>query len=287
MGKNWKIFPDAISGFINMSDCDDTINGICLTNKTFKECMDISENSGYYLTLDNGNTICVPLSSPPYLNPVYKIQSKDDFKELKNVKVDFFINTDIYKFPPDLANVVFYRDIFSVITEKNKGDKDIQFIHSIDTAGEASKFIPVKYGDILLLSIYGTSLFASIDKNNNLIWDATNNTTFKIIGKKTGEFLTYSDTFSLETQNVNKYTIENITLESKMVGYYCENNKCKSINIKDMEKRGNGGRYKGLIISRHEKCWLTCNKSSKIKTFTVLIILSIIIIILYYSLTSV
>jgi hypothetical protein len=101
----------------------------------------------------------------------------------------------------------------------------------------------------------------------------------------------------------NKNIIYKFTLTSKMLGYYCDGRDCKQVPIKDIEKVGSAGLYKGVTVGRNPDCWGVCkylilgtnstvklenspniiktsNNHSYIKNIFILILSMIIIIIL-------
>jgi hypothetical protein len=57
----------------------------------------------------------------------------------------------------------------------------------------------------------------------------------------------------------NKIFICTFTITSKMLGYYCDGRECKPVPIKDMNKSGMSGRYKGVTVGRNPSCWGVCN----------------------------
>ena len=43
-----------------------------------------------------------------------------------------------------------------------------------------------------------------------------------------------------------------------MTGYYCENQQCKSVPIKDIQTSGQSGTYNGITVERQPGCWGMC-----------------------------
>ena len=43
-----------------------------------------------------------------------------------------------------------------------------------------------------------------------------------------------------------------------MLGYYCDNNDCKPVPIRDMEPDGKKGKYMGVTVGRDKNCWGVC-----------------------------
>lgn len=316
----WMIWSETILDNIKIADCKDTVNGICLSGKTVQQCIDecVGEcAAGYHVQFRNGNTICVPIrtSIHPYLNPVYRLRNQTIYPELKEVKVSTFVNTNIFPFPPDYANVVFYRDVLTIKetvynttigTEtakiENRGmiylglrvDNNIELLPTQQTATQVSQHIPLRYGEPFHISVPNTSLLAvmSITLAPALEWNSTsgmfygNDTSFRIMpiddSKRVGDIVSYDDKFAIlyaddsvvvVDSNYNYLTTEYNSLEnilnekkaictfqfiSKMMGYYCDGSKCKSVPIKDIQTFGTSGRYNGMIVGRNIGCWGLC-----------------------------
>ena len=64
---------------------------------------------------------------------------------------------------------------------------------------------------------------------------------------------------SLEQIASNKKFLYQFTMESDMMGYYCDGRECKPVPIKDMKKSGQMGRYKNVTVGRDPNCWGVCN----------------------------
>jgi hypothetical protein len=148
------------------------------------------------------------------------------YPELKNVKISTFVNTNIFPFPPELSNSVFYRDILIIENvEQNKylqtnnndviyldsSNKNlIQIIQSKSSAVQINKYYPVCYGDHVQFCIPGTSFFIKETENGKLKWEPSleilyeNDMEFKIVpidknsDKKIGDIITYGDVFAIE-----------------------------------------------------------------------------------------
>ena len=84
--KEWLIWENtAIDDMdLNRVGCSDTIEGICYTNLSIKDCIDKSKDGfGYHVQFKNGNSICVPLrtSQYPTLNVIYKLVNQNNHPE--------------------------------------------------------------------------------------------------------------------------------------------------------------------------------------------------------------
>ena len=234
--EKWLIWENTVLNRIYLSDCNDTINGICLKDKTVKQCLNECTGecgAGYHIDFGNGKSICVPIRTDIHknLNPVYRLRKQSMYPDLDGTKVSTFINTEKYLFPPDAANVVFYQDHLTMINTHNgyslgnnineqiengslvymeKGnDLNIQLLPASMSAVQIIQYKPVLFGDYVQLSIPRTSLVAEISVNisNALQWSSnlTNHSghdfAFRIMPinnkRKIGDILTYSDIFAL------------------------------------------------------------------------------------------
>jgi hypothetical protein len=231
----WYIWPETVLDILEISDCNDTINGICLSGKSVEDCIDQCVGdcaAGYHVQFDDGRTICVPIrtSIHPDLNPVYRLRTQNIYPELSHVKISTYVNTEVFPFPPDSANVVFYQDILtlkdsvygttirttsahdeghSLIYMTKGGDENIQLVSNTDTAGKLSQYEPVRYGEPFQIAVPNTSLLARLGKTqkDTLEWELVVNMfsnldiSFKIISingeKKLGDVLSYGDIFAI------------------------------------------------------------------------------------------
>ena len=228
---NWLIWPNTILNKMERSDCNDTIDGVCLDNQSLDECIDRCTGdcgAGVYFKFHDGKSICVPIRTALWanLNPIYHLRRQDDknpklkYYDIKDVDVSVFVNTDKFPNPPDEGNAVFYFDIISLKTsDKYISTKyiqgtshtlnitkdltnNIQIIPQIITAGANEDNIPLKYGDKFNITIPGTNITAS-NINNKLAWtvipvDLSELTYMSFtfnppIGKKTGDVVTYDN----------------------------------------------------------------------------------------------
>ena len=240
----WMVWPKTTLDSIIISDCNDTINGICLSGKTISQCIDECKegcDAGYHMEFENGTTLCAPLltNNRPHLNPVHRLRRKEIYPELKNVKISTFVNTDYFPFPPDEGNVIFFQDILTIsdkvnrmsITVKNKTLSDdliyledvkhnLQFIDALITAEQVERYMPLRYGQPCQIAIPGTSLLISVSSKNTLEWKessrlfSTENTTFELIPidstKKIGDLVSYNDVFGITHIYGNSLVVANI-----------------------------------------------------------------------------
>ena len=82
---NWLIWPNTIMNNLYTTDCVDSVKGVCLKNKTLKECLkecNINCSVGYHIKLSNGNSICIPLDDTKYktLSPYYLLRNQNSVK---------------------------------------------------------------------------------------------------------------------------------------------------------------------------------------------------------------
>ena len=175
---------------------------------------------------------------------------------------------------------------------KKENKNNLQFRETTQTLGQISQYIPLQYGVPVQISIPGTSLLISNSDKNILTWNAspivfsTEKTTFTVRSldpKKNKDKIAYGDVFyitygsensivvintkfsrlevvkdSLDQIDINKQFLYKFTLESNMMGYYCDGRECKQIPIKDIETNGPIGRYKNVTVCRDPNCWGVC-----------------------------
>lgn len=232
-GKDWVVFPETTFTNINLNDCNDTIGGVCYTNKTFDECVAFCENdpdkmcsAGYYLRTKKGENICIPLRTDLYndYQPYYMLKDKSYYPEMDDAESTVFINRKVSPYPPNLANVMFYKDHLQIqnthnktimgispknkITFKIKSNQNIQIYPAVLGTTHMTKYLPIAHGDSIVVIIPGTSLVLRQDTdNNNIIWDQVALTihnpenSFKIFSmrddKKVGNFMDYDEDFYL------------------------------------------------------------------------------------------
>jgi len=232
----WMIWPNTVFDIIDIVDCNDTINGVCLKNKTIQECIDTCVGScaaGYNITFEDGRSVCVPIRTDihPYLNPAFRLRKKSLYQKLDNVRVSTFINTDIFPFPPESANMVFYRDIITIenpangdtigtetttvegnsLIQMGKGDdSNVQLIPDQESASQINQYMPLRYGDPFQVSVPATALRAKESDvvEGALEWESSTGETdvsgmaFKVVpidgSKNIGDIVTYDDIFALQ-----------------------------------------------------------------------------------------
>ena len=193
--KQWNIWSNTILENMELSDCNDTIDGVCLQNKTLEEC--ISECSGQcgagvYFKFSTGKSICVPIRTGmhPTLNPVYRLRKQEYYNLLpKNVDVSVFVDTHKFSYPPNMGNSIFYYDFITLETVdtnrflhikntvKNNiitflpknSNSTIQILPVITTAGNFQSNFPILYGNRFILIIPGTNIIA-LKKGEELEW---------------------------------------------------------------------------------------------------------------------
>ena len=248
--KNYLIWPN--TAFDNMKyytvGCENALNGLCINNLSIKDCIDQSTGTGYHVQFKNGNSLCVPLRNDYNdVNLVYKLVNQEIHHELNDVSISTFLDANIYPFPPEYPNVIFYFDILKIKNiesqlflnvidnkyinfEKNK-NSILQFVPSVTYRKGIVKYKPIMYGDEINIIIPGTSLILSqnidnenfefiesliynyYDENNNI-----NNFTFKIYPldengvfykEKLNKPVTYNDNFTLI------YSQNNVTIVDK------------------------------------------------------------------------
>lgn len=309
----WYIFPETTLSDIRVDDCVASVTGKCEITNTLEDCIKLTEEYpdsyvGYYIETPDKKNICVPIKKipgGPSIGPYYRLRSQKIYPEMTNVKSTVFVNK-IYPFPPDHTNCVFFTDRFiltSVLgsTPKIKPDfigiKDqgkgvtkvtwgdtplqLQFLPDEITRTYISKFLIIRSGDNIVVSIPGTSYVLRYG-SQGLSWSMRVNTlqgvnnSFQVhaVGKKDGEFVTFSDEIFLK--NSGRYvgrrdtdsfldlvdSDSKVTLKftPKVQGYYCKGGKCTPVKLEEGEGKGLELFKDGNIIHRNPNCWKICEK---------------------------
>ncbi len=192
---SWLVWPETLLNNMELSDCNDTINGVCLTNKSLAECIDECHDdcgAGLYFELPNDKSICVPIRTDmhPTFNPIYRLRRQKYYDGLGDIKVHTFVNTSKFSNPPNQGNAILYYDIVTLLNPSSKkiitaqytagGDNiinmttnpigNIQFIPIIYTAGVMEEDFPILYGDKINIVIPGTNLTMTPSKKDILEW---------------------------------------------------------------------------------------------------------------------
>lgn len=234
--KHWLVFPNATFSHIDILDCDDTVRGVCIDDLTLSQCINVCEldsewcGAGYHVQFKNGHSICAPLRTGihPDLNPVHRLRKQSVYPAFDNVSVNTFINTRVYPFPPEQANVVFYRDIIILKNEESDltlgsrafivengdvagfgmdTDLRVTLISSIRSASQVAMYRPVAYGDFFNINVANSALvLQQTGDNPSLEWQHSFGLSpmdFQLqilpIGddKKIGDVVTYGDRFTI------------------------------------------------------------------------------------------
>jgi hypothetical protein len=230
---SWYIFNDATIDHIEYDDCNDTVNGKCENTKDIEECIRICDEAGddhcdmgYFIkTPDKKQNYCVPIRKIPknVTFPFFRVKRKALYPELKNVDSKIFIRKNQHTFPPNIANVMFYRDTFVIENVKTglqvgfsnsdtlhqevifnkKSSLHAQFLPALVFRTAMEKYVSVKNGIALTINIPNTSIILRKQPNSmHLSWlfhassaYVPNNTiTINCEYKKYDEPLNYADT---------------------------------------------------------------------------------------------
>ena len=232
--KDWYIFPDTTLDNLKLDDCPSSVTGKCENVKTVEECIQICHDNqpcfaGYFIETPDRKNICVPIrkiSGGPSIGPYYRLRNQNIYPELKNVKSSVF-TSQIYKFPPDRANNIFYTDNFvltNISTNKSIGfSKDegqnsigdlltdnpiyIQYLPKNIARTYTSRYLMVKNGDEIIINVPNTA-YTLKDYNKLISWNMNISTVensqniFQVfsadINKKLGDFLDYQDILYLK-----------------------------------------------------------------------------------------
>lgn len=244
----WIIWPNSTLSAITISDCNDTVEGICYKDLSIQECMQRcpGDNCGFglYTKFKNGESICTPIRSivHPELTPLYRLRNQSYYNLDPNVvSMSVFVNTNLFPFPPNFANTVFYGDVLALknvdsgltlnteIPRKKGGgpcimDKPIDSILTLQpkvrTANSVIHDQPIVFGDDVILSVKGSSYVAQVQNDggvNPIVWKEALGilggigTAFKIIPvdptKKIGDLVTYSDEIAFQYKGIGMIAV--------------------------------------------------------------------------------
>ena len=276
---------------------------------------------GYHVTLPDKSTICVPINDlgDRNINPLYMLKPQSVL-ELKRVEVSTFINTDKIPFPPKDIDTIFYEDdinMQSVSNDQYIGAKAVDKINETPPVLSLDKFKlnfltvnaenellqrnkKLYYGDQVLINVPDTDII--LTKNKGLLWNQIlqpfkNDNYFTVKSKdgKKGE-VKINDEIMLETEgeflksNVNSLEISQLSdndssflfrINSMILGYYCEGDKCKKGDINSVKDKKHA--------TRSPFCLNLCKKGSldfstsppKNKDWIYIIVATIILVIIF------
>lgn len=169
---------------IDISDCDDTIYGKCLKNKTLSGCINECKNHpscsyGYYIETPNQN-LCAPIRSKLPNETFYfsRLLQQSVYPELDGTKSTVFVKKNGIDFPPNRSNIVFFADRLSLksvltglflnsnddaVIKFDKKEFDIQ-LHDPNSMLYNNKegYVPVLNGGGIALNLIGTSLYLTV-----------------------------------------------------------------------------------------------------------------------------
>ena len=238
---DWLIWPDTTLDSVELSDCNDTLEGICYRDISIEDCMDRcpADNcgAGLFVKYKNGKSMCVPIRTGihPLLTPLYRLRNQSLYNFDPNfVKMSVFVNTKLFPFPPNLANAVFFGDVLELEDVENnrvldtdipvkqgpneyctlkKGATSVLTLQPVfRSANSIVHDRPIVYGDNFILVVKGTSYVMQVDASGSLIWkDALGiagdlNMTFYLKpadpSKNYGDIVTYSDKVAIMYNNI-------------------------------------------------------------------------------------
>jgi hypothetical protein len=232
--RSWLIFNKATISNLEVFNCTSTVDGKCTYGMTLQECIDSADSTsgmGYFVEPSSGKSICahIDTSIHPRIDYTKILRNQSLYPALNSTESTVFLDAGKYKFPPNQANIVFYRDImnlYSVNTglllggDKYKTDNlepigfdsvasglNIILTYEKQIPIQGGIFVPVQYGDKFNIRIPSTSLVLQKDVDSDIfVWipsvsssSITHNLfTFKIPeGKKKGDSVVYGDRFEL------------------------------------------------------------------------------------------
>lgn len=228
----WYIWNDKVLDNLEFSDCNDSIKGYCIKNKTTKECIDSCKGNdcsyGYNITLSNKERICANIANKGNnTNPIYRLIPKDSVKGLKNVKIDTFINKDVFPYPPNNGLKVFFQDLCNLQNINTSKVLDLNNIINKDSNTKVrlskkcknelqiisnklktffSESTIVTFGENLEINLPSSILFIKALSNSILYWSSAtisyNDDAYTLVleslTKKDGEHINYGDEFLIK-----------------------------------------------------------------------------------------
>ena len=179
MDGSWALFKDiTFDPFKPPRACRDTIHGICYEDISLSDCINKCKKSpecdaGYYLQ-NNNKSYCLDLMTgiAPDTNPVLYMRKKDDFKDTNNLSTYTFINTDVFPYPPNDANILKYDDIIllhNVETNSNLATNDTKGIILFDKNKSTDIRIISRYPRHIINSVKYQELIGLIIPETNLL----------------------------------------------------------------------------------------------------------------------
>jgi hypothetical protein len=177
----------------------------------------------------------------------------------------------------------------------NKGERlNITFFPDDINSLNVAPYVPVIYGDFVHINVANSALVMKKDDvTQEVIWSQslgveTTDLAFRILPisrGKIGEPVAYGDKIMFTYATEGIYLIVDLyagntlvfhsgdyerlrsldtyyptfTLESKMMGYYCDNGECKSVPISKFDVDGVSATYKGSRAMRMKGCYGMCS----------------------------
>lgn len=239
----WNVFNSSTFSSLDTIDCNDTVEGICYTDKTFDECTQTCEKSskqpcnyGYYIENDDRSICVVSRIKSMDINPNYRLRNKRIYPELDLYKSTVFIDKTKYPYPPNdiivklddrniLQNVETGKKLSLTLTNDTEfpvkftktGRTSIQILPLIPSALKSEKYTAVKYSKRYLLNIPESSLIMNKNQDkNDMVWkpklissistqqNTLGSVSFVPIDKSyQNSFVNYSDNFYIFFEETN------------------------------------------------------------------------------------
>ena len=252
--KDWLIWPRTVLENMELSDCNDTIDGVCFTGKSIRECIEQCTGdcaAGIHVQFEDGRTVCAPLNTAlhPLLNPIFRLRKQSLYKLDPNlVEMSVFVNIKVWPFPPNLANTVFHQDTIAIV-EASTGDRvitsdalvegggsmfvgegssSIRIDVALGRANPVQRDMPLIYGERIIFAIPGTSFIARDGSiaGTGFQWEASIQVfwgidmTFSLIplneGRTLGDVVNYSDSFAIEYSGLGIIIVDPITKQLRL-----------------------------------------------------------------------
>lgn len=274
----WAIFPNT---GLKIPTCEDTIYSKCVPSPNVEHCIDLCKQKGDPHNLCDAGWYadgqCGPLESENYpkVNPIYNSTPKEGSA--------LYINTEMFPFPPDNANAVFYYDqfqLYSVEEDQNvsleESDSDVLQIIPLEAGIAIDEYQTLYYEDLFGFKIPNSTLILrpTIDLTLHFLpvytrtAEKLNNFTVNSVDGKSGE-VAYGDHIYITYQDVNTLVYRGGKLKliygkyqelkdkgesctfwfvPKLHGFYCDGTECKKVLLEHTQTDGVKARYKGKVV---------------------------------------
>jgi hypothetical protein len=220
MDGSWAIFRNVtFPPFKHPWNCPDTIESRCYKNQSFEQCLSNCKKhsgecgAGYYIAVPEGDSYCFDIRTSlfPQQNPSFHLRNKNEWESMRNLETRAFLNTQVWKYPPKLANAIHFEDFVSIINvEKNIS------LETIDSHTDAIKFIPGAETRIKILRRYEFSRDPIINYGEYLAFRVPHTTLILLKSSKNPQLLTWQPQLTpLLTAESDLYKLQPVDSKNK------------------------------------------------------------------------